>query len=82
MKQHQNLMSLFLPFLQAKKDDTYRMILNLKHFNKHICYKHFKMEGIQNVIDIVKPGVWIVAKVDLKDAFFTIPIYAPHKKYL
>ena len=57
------------------------MILNLKHFNKHICYKHFKMESIQNVIDIVKPGVWI-AKVDLKDTFFTTPIYAPHKNYL
>ena len=68
-------------FTRAKKDGTYRMILNLKHFNKHICYKHFKMESIQNVIDIVKPGVWI-AKVDLKDAFFTILIYAPHKKYL
>ena len=68
-------------FTRAKKDGTYRMILNLKHFNKHIYYKHFKMESIQNVIDIVKPGVWI-AKVDLKDAFFTIPIYAPHQKYL
>ena len=67
-------------FTRAKKDGTYRMILTLKHFNKHICYKHFKMESIQNVIDIVQPGVWI-AKVELKDAFFTIPIYARHKKY-
>ena len=68
-------------FTRAKKDGTYRMILNLKHFDENICYKHFKMGSIHNVIDIVKPGVWI-AKVDLKDAFFTIPIYAPHKKYL
>ena len=59
-------------FARAKKDGTYRMILTLKQFNEHICYKHFKMESIQNVIDIVKPGVWI-AKVDLKDAFLLSP---------
>ena len=44
-------------------------------------YKHFKMESIQNVIDIVKPGAWI-AMVDLKDGFFTVPTYGPHKNYL
>ena len=59
-------------FTRAKKDGTYRMILNLKQFNEHICYRHFKMESIQNVIDIVKPGMWI-AKVDLKDAFVHYP---------
>ena len=65
-------------FARAKQDCIYRMILNLQKLNEHICYKHFKMESIQNVIDIVKPGVWI-AKVDVKDAFFSIPIYAPHQ---
>jgi len=32
------------------------------------------MEGIYNLKDLLQPGDWL-AKVDLKDAFFTIPIY-------
>ena len=35
------------------KDTT---VLNFKQFNEHIRYKHFKMETIQNVIDIVNQG--------------------------
>ena len=31
-------------FNQIKKDNAYRMILNLKLLNKFICYNHFKME--------------------------------------
>ena len=43
-------------FTRAKTDGTYRVILNLTQFNEHICYKHFKIESIQNVTDIVEPG--------------------------
>jgi hypothetical protein len=30
-------------FLRPKKDGSYRLILNLKHLNQFITYKHFKM---------------------------------------
>ena len=33
------------------------MILTLKQFNEQICYKHFKMENIHKVINIVKSDV-------------------------
>ena len=44
-------------FLRARKDDTYRMILNLKKLNKYIDSKHFKMESLQNVLHMVKSEV-------------------------
>ena len=35
------------------------IILNLKQFNTHKTYCHFKMESINQVIDFVKPNVYI-----------------------
>ena len=39
------------------------------------------MEGIHTLKEIVRPTDWMV-KLDLKDAFFTIPIHNTHKQYL
>ena len=68
-------------FTRKKKDGAKRMILNLKQFNTHITYRHFKMESINQVIDIVRPNVYM-ASIDLKDAFYSIPIHPEHQKYL
>ena len=40
-------------FTRNKKDGGKRMVLNLKQFNTHITYCHFKMESIKQVIDKV-----------------------------
>ena len=42
--------------------------------------KHFKKELILDVFKIIKTDVWM-ASVDLKDAFFTIPINEAYQKY-
>ena len=55
-------------FTRNKKDGGKRMILNLKQFNTRITYLHFKMESINQVIDIIRPNVYM-ALTDLKDAF-------------
>ena len=39
------------------------------------------MESITEVTDIVRPNVYM-ASIDLKDAFYPIPIHPEHHKYL
>ena len=44
-----------------------------------VNYKHFKMESINNVLNIIRPNM---TSIDLKDAFFSVPIHSTHQKYL
>ena len=64
-------------FTSSKKDGSHRMILNLKNFNKFICYRHFKMESKQNVLSIIKKDA-LMASIDLKDALYSVPVAAHH----
>ena len=57
------------------------MILNLLKFKKFVNYKHFNIESINKVINLIKPNVY-TASIDLKDAFFSIRIHNDHQKYL
>ena len=66
-------------FTRNKKDGGKRMILNLKQFNTRITYRHFKMGSINQVIDIIRPNVYM-ASIDLKDAFYSIPIHHQNVK--
>ena len=68
-------------FLRAKRDESFRMILNLKKLNKCIDSKHVKMESLQNVLHMVKSGVWM-ASVVLKAAYYSLPIHEEYQKYL
>ena len=68
-------------FLRPKKDGTYRTILNLKQFNEFVVYRHFKMDTLEHAIQLMKQGCYM-ASVDLKDAYYTIPIHPSHQKYL
>ena len=39
------------------------------------------MESINNFLNIVRPNVYM-ASIDLKDAFFSVPIHSTYQKYL
>ena len=68
-------------FVTKKKDGSYRMILNLKCFNQHVEYQHFKMDSVWTAIRLITPNCYM-ASIDLKDAYYSVPIAQPHQKYL
>ena len=68
-------------FVRPKKDGTSRMILNLKDLNQHVEYHHFKMETLIDAIRLMNPNCF-TASVDLKDAYYSVPIAKPHLKLI
>ena len=68
-------------FLRPKKDETHRVILNLKKLNKFVSYHHFKMESLKHVVSMVRPNCFM-ASADLKDAYYSVPIHQDHQKFL
>ena len=68
-------------FLVPKKDGQMRPVINLKNLNLNVAAQHFKMEGMHTLRETLKPGDWLT-KVDLKDAYFNIPIAPEHQKFL
>ena len=44
-------------------------------------YRHFKMEGMKDVIDLLNQGDYMI-KIDLNDAYWYIPIHPSIQKYL
>ena len=67
-------------FTRAKKDDNYRMILSLKTFNDFLKFKHCKLESIEDALDLISEGYF--GSVDLKDAYYSIPIPENYQRYL
>ena len=67
--------------LRPKTDGSFCMILNLKQFNESVEYHHFKMDTLETVTRMTKPGCFM-ASVDLKDAYYTVSIHSDHQKYL
>jgi hypothetical protein len=69
-------------FLREKKNGYFRLIiLNLKDFNKFVKHYHFKMDNIETCICLMKPKCFM-ASIDLRDAYFSVPIHPTHQKML
>ena len=66
---------------RSKKDGSYRTTLNLKKFNEFVGYRHFKMDTLDTVIKLMTPGCYMVS-IDLKDAYYLLPIHKDHQKFL
>ena len=61
-------------FTRPKADGSLRLILNLKKMNESVKYEHFKMEGIENVLAMMKSDCYM-ASIDLKHAYYSLPVH-------
>ena len=68
-------------FLRPKPDNTYRFIINLKKLNKFIHKEHFKLEDLKTATKLVFPGDFMIS-IDLKDAYFLVPMDTKCQKFL
>ncbi|KAI8511561.1 hypothetical protein Bbelb_106610 [Branchiostoma belcheri] len=68
-------------FLVPKARGGWRPVINLKSLNKFVLKRTCKFEGINLVKELWKKGDFL-ATIDLKDAYFTIPIAQSDRKFL
>ena len=68
-------------FTRPKKDGSHRVIFNLKKLNESVTYHHFKIGTLETAIRLLRPGCYMTS-IDLKDAYYSIPIAEEHQKYL
>ena len=68
-------------FLVPKSDGSWRPVVNLKPLNQYVISRHFKMESLKTAKNIIQKGDWLV-KLDLKDAYLTVPMHRDHWKFL
>ena len=68
-------------FTRPKKTGGLRPIINLKGLNKHLKRIHFKMEHLLTILPLVRKAAFMTS-LDLKDAYFSLPIARKFRKYL
>jgi len=68
-------------FLVPKKNGDYRFVINLKKLNEFIEPPHFKLTDVRTVIQLVRKDSFM-ATMDLKDAYYLIPISEECKKFI
>lgn len=68
-------------FVVPKRQTGLRPVFNLKSLNSFIRYEHFQMESMEDVRQLLQPGDFL-AKIDLKDAYFTVPVNEAYWQFL
>ncbi|XP_066963153.1 uncharacterized protein [Macrobrachium rosenbergii] len=68
-------------FIIPKSSGGWRSVLDLSALNFFIKTTKFRMEANQSVLSSIHQGDWMVT-IDIKDAFFHIPVHPESRKYL
>ena len=68
-------------FSRKKPSGGYRLLLNVKQLNKFLPNQTFRMECLSSVLPSINATEW-AATIDLKDAYYHIPIAKESKRIL
>ena len=68
-------------FVVPKAGGQWRPVINLKALNHFVIAPHFKMESIKTVKYLIQKDDWLT-KLDLKDAYLSVPVNPCYRKYL
>ena len=58
-------------FVVPKKDNKFRMILNLKNLNQFVEHNHFKMETLKYALTLVSQNCFFCS-LDLQDTYISV----------
>lgn len=68
-------------FLVPKKTGGFRPILDLRGLNDYLKALPFHMLTTAGVLEAIREGEWFTS-IDLKDAYFHVPIFPGHRRFL
>lgn len=68
-------------FLVQKPNGKFRFILNLKKLNSFVIAPHFQMEDFRTAANLIQQDYFMTC-LDLKDAYYLVPIHESSRKYL
>ena len=68
-------------FLRPKPGNKWRMIIDLSDLNQFVSKHHFKMDNLDVATSMLFPDAWM-ASIDLREAYYAIPIHPDDMKYL
>ena len=68
-------------FLVRKRSGDWRPVIDLSRLNRFVQIPRFKMETLEEVRLALRKNDWVTS-LDLKDAYFHVPIHARSRRYL
>ena len=70
-------------FLGPRKNGGLRPIISLRSLNQYLHTEHFKVDHLIMIfiLPLIKQNSYLTS-LDLRDAYFTIPVKVTHRKYL
>jgi hypothetical protein len=68
-------------FTVPEKDGSIRPVINLRPLNRFITAPKFRMASVSTMAKMIQDGDWATS-IDLKDAFFHVPIHRLHMWFL
>ena len=76
----QFISTLFLVEKESESEE-FRPVINLRPLNRFVRTESFRMESLQIAKNLIQPGDFLM-KLDLKDAYYTVPVHQDHRRYL